>query len=246
MRVAVISDIHGNLHALEAVLQALAVERPDEIWCLGDLVGYGARPNECCELVAERADLCLAGNHDLAALGALDLAEFSDDAAEAALWTRGLLSEKARAYLSALEPKAARPGVDLFHASARDPVWEYVLSIEAALGSLLLSAEPLVLVGHSHVPLAISLAEGAMSGGLAPEGTETDLAGARSLLNPGSVGQPRDGDPRASWLLLDLFQGQALGRASFRRVDYPVARAQAEIREAGLPAALATRLAAGL
>src|SRR5579872_3101754 len=126
MRVAVVSDIHGNLHALEAVLTALEREAPDELWCLGDLVGYGARPNECCNAIEARASICLAGNHDLAVRGTLDLAEFSGDAGAAASWTRSVLAPEAQAYLDRLEPQGTRARVALFHGSARDPVWEYV------------------------------------------------------------------------------------------------------------------------
>jgi diadenosine tetraphosphatase ApaH/serine/threonine PP2A family protein phosphatase len=240
-RVAVISDVHGNRHALEAVLAAVADEQPDEVWCLGDLVGYGPRPNECCAIVAAHADLCLAGNHDLVVLGALDSADFAGDAVAAALWTRGVLAEDAREYLAGLEPSATRPGVELFHGSARDPVWEYVLSEEAASATLEATTAPLVLVGHSHVALAIGLDGERLGGGLAPAGAEVDLGAGRRLLNPGSVGQPRDGDPRAAYLVIEPGRG-----ARFERVDYPIERTQAEMREAGLPEALAARLAAGI
>ena len=242
MRVAVISDIHANLHALEAVLAALEAEPLDAVWCLGDVVGYGPRPNRCCSIVAARAGLSLAGNHDLGVLGAIDLAEFSPDAAAAALWSRGVLTAEAREYLESLEPSARADGVELFHASPRDPVWEYILTGEAALDALELTEAPLVLVGHSHMPLAVLLAARNLSGGHAPAETEIDLGEGRWLLNPGSVGQPRDGDPRAAWLLLDL----DAGRAAFRRVEYPVECTQAEIRERGLPEPLAERLADGV
>jgi len=242
MRVAVISDIHGNWHALEAVLQAIDREGPDAVWCLGDLVGYGPQPNGCCEAVRERAEVCLAGNHDLGVLGLLDLEDFSPDAAAAVRWTRTVLSEEARAYLAGLEPSARRAAVELFHGSPRDPVWEYVLTDEAALASLELTSAPVVLVGHSHVPLAVVLDRTQLAGWVVPAGAEIDFSQGRWLLNPGSVGQPRDGDPRAAWLVLDL----AARRAHYRRVPYPVERTQAEIREAGLPPALAERLAAGL
>jgi diadenosine tetraphosphatase ApaH/serine/threonine PP2A family protein phosphatase len=242
-RVAVISDVHANWHALEAVLEAVDDERPDEVWCLGDLVGYGPRPNPCCATVKERAAICLAGNHDLGVLGRLDLEEFAPDAVASAEWTRGVLQPEARSYLESLSSTGEREGVELFHASPRDPIWEYVLSLDAVDASFELARAPLILVGHSHVPLAVALTNGSLAGGLAPEGTEAELApGARLLLNPGSVGQPRDGDPRAAWLLLD-FESQ---RASFRRVPYPVERTQEEIRERGLPDALAERLARGV
>jgi diadenosine tetraphosphatase ApaH/serine/threonine PP2A family protein phosphatase len=242
-RVAVISDVHANWHALQAVLAAIDREQTDELWCLGDLVGYGPRPNPCCTVVRERAALSLAGNHDLGVLGQLDLEEFAPDAVASARWTRGVLEPEARSFLESLSPSARRDGVELFHASPRDPVWDYILSAEAAEAAFELTEEPLVLVGHSHVPLALAAADGALAGGLAPEGTEAELrAGPRLVLNPGSVGQPRDGDPRAAWLLLD-FQA---GIASFRRVAYPVERTQEEIRERGLPDALAERLARGI
>ena len=243
MRVAVISDIHANLAALEAVLREIDVERPDELWCLGDLVGYGPRPNECTTAVADRADLCLVGNHDLVALDvtAVAIDEFNDDAAAAARWTRERLAPEARTFLERLSPEARREDVALFHASARDPVWEYVLDAESALASIELARATLVLVGHSHVALSIVLREDSLAGGLAPDATTHDLRDGRWLLNPGSVGQPRDGDPRAAWLLLNLDAQYA----EFRRVEYPVVDTQREIEAAGLPPALAERLATG-
>jgi predicted phosphodiesterase len=239
MRVAVISDIHANLHALEAVAEAIEQEQPDEIWCIGDVVGYGPQPNPCCDWTAGHAAVCLAGNHDLGVLGTLDLAHFSDDAAVAALWTREVLDETARDYLAGLEPSATRDGIALYHASPRDPIWEYILSYEAAHDAISESACDVTLVGHSHVPLAVG--EGDALGGHAGGGTEVELAG-RWLLNPGSVGQPRDGDPDAAWMLLDLDARQA----SFRRVGYDIERTQAEMRELGLPDVLAQRLAHGV
>jgi diadenosine tetraphosphatase ApaH/serine/threonine PP2A family protein phosphatase len=238
--VAVVSDIHANLVALEAVLSEVDAASPDEIWCLGDVVGYGPRPNECCELVHARAQLCLCGNHDLAVRGTLDLEEFSGDAALAARWTQGVLSEEARRFLGQLEPEGERAEVSLYHGSARDPVWEYVLSDEAAAATLAIAPHPTVIVGHSHVALQVGWLDDALDGGLAPAGTEVALEG-RVLLNPGSVGQPRDGDPRAAWLLLDLDRR----RATFRRVQYDVEETQAQMREARLPEMLAARLELG-
>jgi diadenosine tetraphosphatase ApaH/serine/threonine PP2A family protein phosphatase len=242
MRVAVISDIHANLHALEAVFDAIDAEPPDAVWCLGDLVGYGPRPNECCARVRERADVCLVGNHDLVVLERLSVEDFNLEAAAAARWTRGELDAESRSFLESLDPSAERPEAQLFHASARDPVWEYVLTEEAALATLLLTSAPVVLVGHSHVALSIALEDGGrLVGGFAPEGTRIELNGERRLLNPGSVGQPRDGDPKAAWLLLDF----AARFASFRRVAYPIERTQREMRDAGLPEVLGARLAVG-
>jgi diadenosine tetraphosphatase ApaH/serine/threonine PP2A family protein phosphatase len=217
-------------------------ESVDELWCLGDVVGYGPRPNECVDLARERATVCICGNHDLAVLGTIDIAEFSGDAAQAALWTRGVLGEGEREWLASLTPTARRDSAELFHGSPRDPVWDYVLSEDAAYASFMGTHAPLVLVGHSHVALALAWNGTELSGGLAPAETEEALGDRRWLLNPGSVGQPRDSDPRAAWLLLDT----AAGRASFRRVDYPIETTQAEMGDAGLPATLAARLAHGI
>jgi diadenosine tetraphosphatase ApaH/serine/threonine PP2A family protein phosphatase len=222
------------------VLAAIDAGAPDELWCLGDVVGYGPRPSECCEIVRARADICLGGNHDLAVRGTIDLDEFSGDAAVAARWTQGVLTDEARAFLDGLEPTGERAGIALYHGSARDPVWEYVLSDEAAAATLTLSPSPTVLVGHSHVALHVRWADDALTGGLATDDEEVEIAD-RVLLNPGSVGQPRDGDPRAAFLLLDLDRRTA----TFRRVDYDVERTQAEMREARLPEALAARLTLG-
>lgn len=241
MRVAVISDIHANLHALEAVLEAIDADPPDALWCLGDLVGYGPRPNEVIALTRERAALGLLGNHDLGVLGRLDLDEFSPDAAASAVWTQTVLLDEHRAYLESLSPEAKTEGAELYHASPRDPVWEYVITEESARAALEATVAPVVLVGHSHIALAITLTDGRLEGDLAPEGSEIGLDEGRWLLNPGSVGQPRDGDPRAAWLELDL----PSGKARFHRVPYEIARTQEEIRERGLPDSLAERLAHG-
>jgi predicted phosphodiesterase len=242
MRIAVISDIHSNLHALEAVLTDIDAQAPDEIWCLGDIVGYGPRPNECADIVRERAAVVLVGNHDLAAIGKLATSDFGPLAAESAHWTERTLGVEQTSWLRTLEPAAAPEGIELYHGSARDPVWEYVLTEEIALENLRATTAPIVLVGHSHLALAISWDGGQLDGGLAPDGTELDTSQARWLINPGSVGQPRDGDARAAWLLID----KAMGRAAFRRVPYPIEQTQAEMRAAGLPADLASRLARGV
>jgi diadenosine tetraphosphatase ApaH/serine/threonine PP2A family protein phosphatase len=244
MRVAVISDVHANLYALEAVLGEIDRAPPDAIWCLGDTVGYGPRPNECCDLIRERADRVLIGNHDLVALGSADVAldEFNPEAAAASIWTSEQLSVQSRAFLEGLEPTAEIEGAQLFHGSPRDPVWEYVLTELVALESLAMTTAPLVLVGHTHVATALVLEGDKLQGGVAAEGFETSLEQGRWLLNPGSVGQPRDGNPDAAFLELDL----AAKRARFRRVPYPVGRTQEEIRERGLPDPLAERLAHGM
>jgi predicted phosphodiesterase len=241
LRIAVISDIHANWHALAAVLADLEQERPDEVWCLGDLVGYGPQPNRCTVEASSCSKLCLLGNHDLAAIGRIDLTNFSPDAAASARWTTEQLEDEPRRFIESLEPKGEREGVQVFHASPRDPVWEYVLSESAARSALELTTSDVVLVGHSHIPIALRLVDGALAGGLAKGGSELDLSEGRWLINPGSVGQPRDGDPRASYLLLDLEKHHA----HFRRLPYDVEATQAEIRENGLPEDLALRLATG-
>jgi diadenosine tetraphosphatase ApaH/serine/threonine PP2A family protein phosphatase len=244
VRLAVISDVHANLYALEAVLAEVERDPPDEIWCLGDTVGYGPRPNECCEIVRERCARVLVGNHDLVALGSagVGVEDFNPEAGAASIWTSEELTPESREFLSSLEPTAAVDGFALFHGSPRDPVWDYVLDELAVAESFALTEAPVVMVGHSHVATAAVLAGDTIEGGVAPADFSAALGAGRWLLNPGSVGQPRDGDPRAAWVRLDLESGEA----RFRRIAYPVARTQAEIRERGLPDALAERLAHGV
>ena len=222
------------------MLEEIDAESVDAVWCLGDTVGYGPRPNECCDAVSSRSSYSLVGNHDLVVLGELSISDFNDDAAKAAIWTSQVLTHESRAFLEPLQPAGGVAGVDLFHASARDPVWEYVLTEEAARGTFALSNASLILVGHSHVALALSDNGDRITGGVALAGSEVELEG-RWLLNPGSVGQPRDGDPRAAWLLLDLDRKLA----AFRRAPYAIEQTQAEMRELGLPEPLAVRLERG-
>jgi predicted phosphodiesterase len=242
MKVAVISDIHANRHAFEATLEAVAASDASELWCLGDLVGYGAEPDACVDLAREHAAVCLAGNHDLAVTGEIPLDEFSRGAKVAAEWTKDVIDPDNLAFLEGLRPQAQEGDVGLYHASPRDPVWEYVLS--ALLAELCLDAQPqrIGLIGHSHVALAFERQEdGLATGEPRREGTQLDVARGEWLLNPGSVGQPRDGDPRASWLLLDLDQMDA----SFHRAEYDIAGAASAIRAARLPDSLAERLEYG-
>ena len=243
MIAAVLSDIHSNIQALEAVLEAVESSGADEIWCLGDLVGYGADPGPCVDLVRERSAICLAGNHDLAAIGLIPTDVFTQGAAVVARWTTDQLAGDQRAWLAQLSPSGTRAGADLFHGSPRDPVWEYVLSALAAELCLDEAERPVVLVGHSHVALAFSRRPGEPATGETRRAeTVLDLHGAEWILNPGSVGQPRDNDPRAAWMLLDL----AEGRAEYRREEYDIVSAQAAIRAAGLPESMADRLRLGV
>jgi diadenosine tetraphosphatase ApaH/serine/threonine PP2A family protein phosphatase len=245
LRAAVLSDVHSNQPALEAVLSAIGEAGADELWCLGDVVGYGAQPDACAALIRERCDLCLVGNHDLAVLGSLDVSSFSDAAAAAVRWTQQEAGAECLDFLRGLEPAASRAGLGLFHASPRDPIWEYVLSVDQAEAGLAAQEERIGLIGHSHISLFFARAEGPRPGpahgSQAGEGSVLNLASGRWLLNPGSVGQPRDGDPRAAWLELDT----EAWTARFHRVEYDVAAASAAIVAAGLPGPLAERLEVG-
>jgi predicted phosphodiesterase len=242
MRIAIVSDIHGNRHAFEAVLDAIDLSECREMWCLGDLVGYGAEPDACVDLARRYAVICLAGNHDLGVRGALPLEEFSRGAALAARWTQNVITPETRGYLDKLEPSHLGEDVGLFHASPRDPIWEYVLSPLQAELCLDAQSHRVCLIGHSHVALSFSRPNGESATGQTRGADEQlDLTGGEWLINPGSVGQPRDGDPRAAWLELDLETWTAI----YRRTEYDIAGAAAAIRAARLPDSLAERLAYG-
>jgi predicted phosphodiesterase len=242
MRFAVVSDIHGNRHAFEAVLDAIESSDCKELWCLGDLVGYGAEPDACVELARRHAAICLAGNHDLGVRGTLPLEDFSRGAALAAQWTQETITPETLEYLSSLEPQLLDEEVGLYHASPRDPVWEYVLSTLQAELCLDVQRHRVCLIGHSHVALSFCRPPGAPATGQTRGiDEELDLSEGEWLINPGSVGQPRDGDPRAAWLELDLDTWSAV----YRRSDYDIEGAAAAIRAARLPDSLAERLAYG-
>jgi diadenosine tetraphosphatase ApaH/serine/threonine PP2A family protein phosphatase len=245
MRAAVITDIHSNLPALDAVLAAIDDVDVEEIWCLGDVVGYGADPDRCTEIAKQRSDACLVGNHDLAVLDELDVSSFSTVASAAVSWTQRSADASTLDYLRELEPQGERDGVGLFHASPRDPVWEYVLSIDQATDCLEMQSQRVALIGHSHVALFFSGpdsgATGDVRGVQATDGATLDIGEGRWLINPGSVGQPRDGDPRAAWLELDTEEWTA----HFHRVEYDIDAAAKAILEAELPRQLGDRLYIG-
>ncbi len=242
MRVAIASDIHGNRHAFEAVIAAAEGDGVDELWCLGDLVGYGGDPDASVALARRHCTICLAGNHDLAVVEVLSLEDFSRGAALAAQWTQDVILPETREFLLSLEPSGSAAGVGLFHASPRDPVWEYVLSGLTAELCFDVTDFRVSLIGHSHVALSFDRQEGtAATGTTRKEGTELDVGEGRWLINPGSTGQPRDGDPRAAWLLLDTERWMA----TYRRAEYDIAGAMAAIRAANLPDSLAERLQHG-
>ncbi len=244
MKVAVISDIHANRHALDAVLADIDESGIEEIWFLGDAVGYGAFPGECVLTLKDRCSVFLLGNHDLAALREIDIGTFSPSAAISARWTREHMDEDAFEVLRGLDGTSAeREGIGLFHASPRDPIWEYVVDSDLAEDNLDFQEQRVALIGHSHIALYFTRVDemSRVSSVLAPEGTELEMSAGKWLLNPGSAGQPRDGDPRSAWAELDTESFQA----RFHRVQYPVEEAAEAIREAGLPSHLGDRLFKG-
>ncbi len=238
--IAVLSDVHANLEALEAVLADARAAGAGEIWCLGDVVGYGADPNPVVERLSDAATVAVAGNHDWAACGKMKLGYFNSMAALAAEWTSEVLSEASRRWLSALPLERVERGVRLVHASPSDPgAWLYVLSVSEAEGELSTFDERLCLIGHSHFPGQFEH-DGAHVH-YSREATLSLQANRRYLVNVGSVGQPRDGDPRATYLLFD-WQRKEL---EHRRVPYDVDAASRKILDAGLPRFLAERLLQG-
>jgi diadenosine tetraphosphatase ApaH/serine/threonine PP2A family protein phosphatase len=241
LRYLVISDIHANLAALEAVL----ADTPsyDEVWCLGDIVGYGPKPNECVERLRELPHHSLAGNHDWAALGRIDLSTFNLDARVANAWTQSELTTVSRAFLETLPIQAEIDGFTLAHASPREPVWEYVLDARQAYANLDHFSTTFCLVGHSHVPVVFRANDDRRRCDtlLGPFSGPLELGDERAIINPGSVGQPRDGDARASYALLDT----DAHTWEYRRVGYPVEITQELMRARGLPRRLVERLALG-
>lgn len=236
MRVALLSDVHANLVALEAVLAQLPPV--DGIWVMGDTVGYGPDPADVLALLRERSAVMVAGNHDLAVATGLGLDVFNPVAASAALTHRKWLSAEDRDFLAALPTVGHAAGATLVHGSLRDPVWEYVWDARSAYASLVAAESDLSCNGHTHVPAVFTLDGDNVTGTL---GRGTVALHGRSLVNPGSVGQPRDRDPRASWAVLDT-EGRTV---EFMRTAYDVAETQQRIRDRGLPVFLADRLASG-
>ena len=237
MKRAIVSDIHGNLEALEAVLAHLDALGVEAVACLGDFVGYGASPNECIDRLRPRIEAAVAGNHDLAACGKLKLGYFNPDAAAAARWTDATLTPEHRGYLAGLPFMVEWRGVRLVHASPSDPAnWNYVLSPQDAAVEMKAYDETVCFIGHSHFPGTF------VHDGKGIKYSRLELvvmaAGHRYLVNVPSVGQPRDGDPRAGYLLHDT----DAGTLRHVRLEYDIAGARAKILAAGLPPFLADRL----
>ncbi len=240
MRYLVISDIHANLAAFDAVLDAAGPF--DMIWCLGDLVGYGPDPNECIARIQEFEHICVAGNHDWAALGKLDLNQFNHDARIANAWTRERLTPVARAYLAARPTRIEQEGFLLVHGSPREPIWEYILDLEQAAVNFDHFDAPVCLVGHTHIPIGFVFDQAHQDYYRLippyPEPIRLTDPTMRMILNPGSVGQPRDGDPRASYAILDW----DARTWEVHRVEYPIEVTQERMRAQNLPPRLIERL----
>ncbi|MEA3345817.1 MAG: metallophosphoesterase family protein [Chloroflexota bacterium] len=242
MRILIISDIHGNMAALEVVLRTADEQGYDRVWCLGDVVGYGPNPNECVAKVRDMEALCIAGNHDWAALGKVPLEDFNLDAQRATLWTREQLTPESVSYLEERPQVQVKEDFTLVHGSPRHPIWEYIHVPSVAAANFAHFDTPYCLVGHSHVQVIFRHLD-ARQADMSPPSLDAPLALSeeRLIINPGSVGQPRDGDPRASFAILD----QEAGSIRFYRVEYPIGRTQARMMEADLPSRLAARLAFG-
>lgn len=244
MRVLVISDIHSNYTALETVLAVAGSF--DQLWNLGDTIGYGPRPNECVMSMRMYAELMISGNHDLACLGKIDLSDFNPDARTANIWNGGQLEPNNRALLDGLAPmREVDERFLVAHGSPREPVWEYLLSRLQAEDNFELFENQVCFIGHSHVPLIFRRHPNGLCDD--PRLADADLTidlepGYRYLLNPGSVGQPRNQDPRAAYAILDT----DANTVEFKRVEYDIAQTQRQMREAHLPVALIRRLEYGM
>ena len=240
MRVAVLSDIHGNLVALDAVLAT--VGSVDAVWHLGDVVGYGPEPDGVVERLAGLGAVGVAGNHDLAAVGGDQIAWFNPDARAAMEWTRRRISDATRSWLAALPGRQRVAEFSLVHGSERDPVWEYVTSVPVARANLAVLETRFGLHGHTHLPMVYAEHDGGVEQIEPAAGSSFSLIERRALINPGSVGQPRDGIVTASYLVLDTDAGQC----TWRRTPYDIAAVQDAMRAAGLPSRLVERLSYGL
>ena len=241
MRILVISDIHGNYPALEAVLASAVTV--DAVWCLGDLVGYGPFPNECIERIAALPNLtCLMGNHDAAVVDSRDIDRFNDEASHVIYWTKREITRENEAFLTKLPEMITTDYVTLTHGSPRMPTWEYVIDQMTAMINFAFFDTQLALVGHSHLPLSFMVNEDGQSvtRGLQKPGDIINIV-RRCIFNPGSVGQPRDHDPRASYGIFDPEEKTW----EIHRVVYDVETTQKAITKAGLPDKLCKRLGEG-
>ncbi|MFC1919441.1 metallophosphoesterase family protein [Chloroflexota bacterium] len=245
MRIAILGDIHGNLEAFQAVLSDL--ERGgdfDEILCLGDIVGYGPDPHKCIELLRKYRHLCVAGNHDMAAIGKLDISEFNPHAAAAVVWSSRQLDDADIDYIESIPLSLSQDSFTVVHGSPRDPIWEYLLATRAACENLDYFSTDHCLLGHSHIPIVFRCSQSQGADCIAEPfnpGAPVDLSKGRLIINPGAVGQPRDADPRAGYALFD----SNAGAISQFRVEYDIQSTQAKMERVGLPSPLITRLSYG-
>ena len=240
MRVAVLSDIHANLAALDSVIASLG--SIDAVWHLGDVVGYGPEPDGVVERLSAIGAVGVRGNHDAAAVGGNEIDWFNPDARSAMEWTRTRISDGTRDWLAALPERHAEGDFGLVHGSPREPLWEYIVSVPIARASLAALTTPFGLYGHTHLPMIFAERDGSVEQIEPAEGSTLTLAGARALINPGSVGQPRDGILTASFLVLDT----DAGRCTWRRAPYDIGSVQAAMIDARLPKRLVERLSFGL
>jgi predicted phosphodiesterase len=243
MRFAFISDIHANLEALEAVFEDIDNQNIDEVICLGDIVGYGANPNECCDLVSRRCPVTLLGNHDAAAVDQLSTQHFNIHAKIAIEWTAQALKKDSKSFLSSLPFKATKPDLTLVHATPYEPhMWYYITSLEEAAFNFQFFDTQVCLVGHTHIPIIIVLDENKE---LYVHQDSTinlrDVNGSRLLINVGSVGQPRDRNPMSSYSILDTETSDFF----YRRVSYNIEKTQAKMKKIKMPEFLISRLVDG-
>ena len=242
MQYAILADIHSNLAAFQAVLCDIEDRGGfKQIWCLGDVVGYGPEPHDCLELLRGFDHICVAGNHDLAAAGKIDTMDFNRDAAMATDWTSAKLTDSDRLYLQTLPDMRIEDNFTLVHGSPRDPLWEYLLSSIAAQSNMAFYTTTFCLAGHSHVPVIFELIDGVVKARTFIDNVPLFLGENKLIINPGSVGQPRDGDPRASYILYNTDTNMVC----LHRVSYDVKITQRRMESEGLPEYLIVRLAYG-
>jgi diadenosine tetraphosphatase ApaH/serine/threonine PP2A family protein phosphatase len=240
MRIAVVSDIHANLPALEAVLDAIDGAY-DRLWVTGDIVGYGAEPDAVVERLRALDAIAVRGNHDHVAAGNGGAEWFNAAARAAVEWTAATIVDETRSWLTGLPLTRDQDGWQLVHGSPRDPLWEYIDDLTVAGAAVIAMTMQRCVFGHTHVPVALIAEHGHVAVLPVGDGTSLPLDERRTLLNPGSVGQPRDGDPRASYMVIDA----VASRATWHRVPYDIETAASRIRAAGLPDGLASRLVVG-
>ena len=239
----ILADIHSNLEAFQAVLEDVAQRGGfDQVWCLGDTVGYGPDPGNCIELLQWHDHVSVAGNHDYAATGLLGTHDFNTHARLAAQWTAPELVPEHARFLSSRPEVVRRQDFTMVHGSLRVPLLEYLISTEAAIGTFQLLESPFCLVGHSHIPFICRQSDSGASFESFPEGQAVRLGTEQLIINPGGVGQPRDGDPRPSYALYDADEGTV----ERHRVSYDIELTQEKMRRAGLPEPLIRRLNLGL